>query len=171
MSRTCRVCDNEVEPDGVRCPNCFSRFDDLTRERAREYYSRWSISEPTESTYLSFEEFYEKVATVYDKCERAARARETLSYSDALENGFSEQGIYVLLTISSIEYEDGRRMLTSVVADEGDIPGQSYFQLAASLGAGASEMPEWDEDSKRSWWGAAELQRVYEVWDDAPDGP
>lgn len=168
MTRTCRACNHEIEPDGVRCPNCFSRFEDLTRERVKNYYSRSSVSEPTEPTYISFEEFHEKAEFVYDKCERAARAGDTLSYGDALENVFSVRGIYILFAISSIEYKDGRHMLTSVVADEGDIPGPGYFQLAAALGAGPAELPEWEDADKRSWW-SSELQRVYEVWSDAPD--
>lgn len=163
MTRTCGTCAREVEPDGIRCPTCLSRFEDLTRERTKEYYSSIPITEPTDPNHVSFEEFYGRVTSLYDRCERAARSEETLSYREALENEPSTGGIYTLFAIGSIEYEDGRPLLTSVVAEGGDIPGPGYFQLAATLGAGPSQLPEWDEDSKRSWWGA-ELQRVYDVW-------
>lgn len=168
MTRTCAACSHEGEPDGIRCSNCFSRFDDATREQVTEYYSRWTVSDPDDPIYVSFEEFYEIVEMVYDRCERGARSRTTIAYSDALEDVFSTRGIYALFTIGSIEYREGRQLLTSVVADEGDIPGAEYFQLAASLGAGPSELPDWEEADKRSWWGA-ELQRVFDVWEDVPD--
>lgn len=168
MTRTCPACNDEVEPDGIRCSNCFSRFDDTTRDRVETYYSRWAVSDPDDPIHLSFDEFHERVETVYDRCEEAARSEQTIPYGHALEDSFSARGIYALFTISSIEHRDGRHMLTSVVADQGDIPDPGYFQLAAALGVGPSEITEWDEADKRSWW-AAELQRVFDVWRDAPD--
>lgn len=168
MTRACPTCNREAKPDGIRCSNCFSRFDDLTGERIQKCYSRWAVSDPAEPTHVSSETFRENVESVYDKCERAARSEHTISYSHALEDVFSARGIYALYTISSIEYRDGRRMLTSVVADQGDIPDPGYFQLAASLGAGPPELPDWDAADKRSWW-SSELQGVFDVWRDVPD--
>lgn len=161
MTCSCGSC--EVLSDDVRCSECFDRLSAPTQEKVRNYYSGSTVSRDSEPSYISFEKFLEKVEAVYDKCESAAQKEERITYNEAYENIFSSRGSYVLGAVSTIEYEAGRPLLTSLVVDEDSRkPGEGYYKLASNLGT-APGITDWSEEKKQDWW-QRELEEVYHTW-------